>query len=125
MAKKWVEYNYGLRTLTNDGIMIGEVFSNFTSDKDLKVIQIDGMVRLLDIKNFKPTLESNALVHNNYLYYSNGYINAYDMKTGNQIWNLGNSNRPTFYDRVLTIDKEKGRIYTANYSEAICFETIK
>ncbi len=125
MNKKWIEYNYVPRAVTNDGIVIGEVFSNFTSDKDLKIIQIEGMIRLLDIKNFKTSIQSNALIQNNTLYFSNGTFHAYEMKMGNQIWELNSSNRFSLFDRILTIDKEKDRIYTASYSEAICFEAIK
>ena len=60
------------------------------------------------------------------IYFSNGNLFVLDLQNGSKLHTAISpdyeENEGAFFDRVLSIDPETGRIYTANYISALCYE---
>lgn len=64
---------------------------------------------------------------NGTIYYTGGRkLWAVNAATGSLLWKIdapgSQENNDVFFDAVVTIDQETGRLYTANYLQALCYE---
>ena len=74
---------------------------------------------------------SKMQYHNGIIYFNgggNGLLHAVNAQTGEYIWQYESPDlvhhSGACFDNAITVDKETGRIYTANYLNALCFEAM-
>lgn len=98
-------------------------------DPQLYALEPETGIQLWKIKSSGTS--SRMDYYNGVVYFNgggNGLLHAVNAQTGEYIWQYTSPdlehNSGAWFDSAITVDKETGHIYTANYLNALCFEAM-